>query len=96
MMAEITRPERALYFLLPGRLVCGEIDDSIFIYLDANHYWILDCFYKQLSILHMWSTHAYIFIFTRLVFISMSVCFLIGHRSTFLILFIHSTLDNAG
>lgn len=24
MMAEITKPERALYFLLPGRLVCGE------------------------------------------------------------------------
>lgn len=26
MMAEITRPERVLYFLLPGRLVCNEND----------------------------------------------------------------------
>lgn len=26
MMAEITRPERVLYFLLPGRLVCDEND----------------------------------------------------------------------
>lgn len=24
MMTEITRPERVLYFLLPGRLVCAE------------------------------------------------------------------------
>lgn len=25
MMSEITRPERVLYYLLPGRLVCGYV-----------------------------------------------------------------------
>lgn len=31
MMAEITRPERVLYYLLPGRLVWGHFRHSTYI-----------------------------------------------------------------